>query len=235
MNRSPLDACLVHPGKGVRRLNNYLVIITLLLLSACHKDIQTETEIYTNDFETPASLESVEGGLLNTFNGQNVIGFYNNDGFKIELTGLKKHDLIMVKFDLYIHDTWGGNNTGDRDNMDGPDIWQLLIDNEKVINTTFSNSVCLATYCLQQSYPKNYPFHYDPKAAAVNTDLPGRCSLAGVAGGTSLYRIEKIFNHSGSTVKLEFRDLLIQNNTLDKLCDESWSLDNLSVSVMTTN
>lgn len=216
----------------MRRYNHCFIVI-LLLFTSCHKEIQNQTEIYTNNFDTPASLQGVEGGVLNTYNGDKVVGFYNNGGFKVKIPGLAKHSLVLIKFDLYIHDSWGGNNTGTKDNTDGPDIWQLKIDNEAVINTTFSNSECLATYCLQQSFPKNYPFHYDPGAAATRTDLPGRCRLDGNFKGTSLYRIEKIFNHSGSDLDLEFKDLLKQNNTLDKLCDESWSLDNLSVSIIT--
>jgi hypothetical protein len=209
-----------------------LFLILPLFFTACHKDIQSQTEIYSNAFETK-DLMDIEGGILNTYNGQNLVGFYNNDRFTLKLKDLDKHSLILIKFDLYIHDSWGGNNTGTKDNTDGPDIWQLKVDDETVINTTFSNSRCLATYCLQQSYPKNYPFHYDPGAASVRTDLPGVCKLVGDPNGTSLYRIEKIFNHTGKDLKLEFKDLLQQNNTFDNLCDESWSLDNLSVSILT--
>ncbi len=208
------------------------LLLLPLIFSGCHKDIQSQTEVYASDFNT-GDLQGIEGGVLNTYNGQNLVGFYNNDGFSLKLEGLARHSMILIKFDLYIHDSWGGNNTGTKDNTDGPDIWQLKVDDETVINTTFSNSQCLATYCLQQSYPKNYPFHYDPGASSVRTDLPGRCKLTGDSKGTSLYRIEKIFNHTGQNLKLEFKDLLQQNNTFDKLCDESWSLDNLSVSILT--
>ncbi|MES3016260.1 MAG: hypothetical protein V4721_00715 [Bacteroidota bacterium] len=212
-----------------------LLLILLVVFGSCHKEIQSQKEVFRSDFATPASLQGIEGGVLNNYDGKTVTGFYNNSGFTLKIPSLEKHDLILVEFDLYIHDTWGGNNTGDRDNTDGPDIWELSIDDEKVIRTTFSNSQCLATYCLQQSYPKNYPFHYDAKASAYLTNLPGRCSLVNVAGGTTLYRIAKIFNHSASNIKLEFKDLLKQNNTVDMLCDESWSLDNLSVSIITVN
>jgi hypothetical protein len=209
-----------------------LLVLLMVFCSGCHKDIHSQTEVYANDFES-GNLQGIEGGISNTYNGQNLLGFYNNDGFTLKLNGLARHSMILIKFDLYIHDSWGGNNTGTKDNTDGPDIWRLKLDDEIVINTTFSNSQCQATYCLQQSYPKNYPFHYDPGAASVRTDLPGRCKLSGDPNGTSLYRIEKIFNHTGSDLKLEFKDLLQQNNTLDMLCDESWSLDNLSISILT--
>lgn len=212
----------------------FFFITILLITTACHKDIQSQTEIYTNDFEG-SSLSGIEGGIQSTYEGRKVLGFYNNSGFTLTLPALAKHELILVKFDLYLHDSWAGNNTGDKVVIDGPDIWQLKVDNETVINTTFSNSGCQATYCQQQSYPKNFPFHYDAGTGASRTDLPGRCSLANIPGGTTLYRIEKIFNHSGSNLKMEFKDLLKQTNSTNMLCDESWSLDNLSVSILTLN
>lgn len=214
------------------RVNCFFIILLLVIASACHKDIQSQSEVYTNDFES-ATLTGIVGGIQSNYDGKKVLGFYNNSGFTLTLPGLAKHELVLVKFDLYLHDTWGGNHTGNDVVFDGPDIWQMKIDNETVINTTFSNSGCQATYCQQQSYPKNFPFHHDAGTGASRTDLPGRCSLANIPGGTTMYRIDKIFNHSGSTIKLDFKDLLKQSNAPDMLCDESWSLDNLSVSILT--
>ena len=214
------------------RAYNFLIVAVIVVIASCHKDIQSQTEVYSNDFESN-SLQGIEGGIQSTYVNKKVLGFYNNGGFTLTLPGLKKHQLILIKFDLYLHDTWAGNNTGDKVVIDGPDIWQLKIDNETVINTTFSNSGCLPTYCQQQSYPKNFPFHHDAGYGASRTDLPGRCRLANISGGTTMYRIEKIFNHSGPSLKLLFNDILKQNNATNMLCDESWSLDNLSVSILT--
>lgn len=212
----------------------FFIIMLLVVGSACHKDIQSQTEVYTNNFEA-ASLQGIQGGVQSVYDNKRVLGFYNNGGFTLTLPGLARHDLVLVKFDLYLHDSWGGNNTGNRDVIDGPDVWQLKINNETVINTTFSNSGCFPTYCQQQSYPGNFPFHHDAGTGASRTDLPGRCSLANTPGGTTLYRIEKIFNNSSSNLVLEFKDLLKQSNAVNMLCDESWSLDNLSVSILTLN
>ncbi|MBC7759372.1 MAG: hypothetical protein H7069_10975 [Phormidesmis sp. FL-bin-119] len=212
--------------------SNFLFFAVIVVLSSCHKEIQSQTEVYTNNFEG-ASLAGIQGGIESVYDSKKVLGFYNNSGFTLTLSGLAKHDLLLVKFDLYLHDSWGGNNTGTIDVVDGPDVWQLKINNETLINTTFSNSGCFPTYCQQQSYPKNFPFHHDAGTGASRTDLPGRCSLANVPGGTTMYRIEKIFNNSSSNLVLEFKDLLKQNNAVNMLCDESWSLDNLSVSILT--
>ena len=220
--------------KHLNMCKRVLVFLGIIFLTSCHKEIQSEKEVYRNDFES-ADLNDIEGGQINTFNASKVIGFYNNGGFKIVLSGLSAHELVKVSFDLYVHDTWAGNNTGEKDIVDGPDLWQMLVDNEIFINTTFSNSGCFPTYCLQQSYPKNFPFHHDAGTGASRNDLPGRCHLKNVTGGTSLYNIEKYINHNGSNLEIEFRDLLKQNNAADMLCDESWSMDNLIISTTTLN
>ena len=56
-----------------------------------------------------------------------------------------------------------------------------------------------------------------------------------------LYKIEKGFRHSGNAVVIRFYDELYQPNAIDKdgvvqsKCDESWSLDNLKVRVISYN
>ena len=58
---------------------------------------------------------------------------------------------------------------------------------------------------------------------------------------STLYRIEKAFRHSGNAVVIRFYDELYQPNAIDKdgivqsKCDESWSLDNLKVRVISYN
>lgn len=197
-------------------------------LMSCHKDIQSQKDLYFADFENK-SLENITGGIINNYNGSNVLGFYNNGGFIIKLGSLASHDIIQISFDLYLHDSWAGNNTGTIDVVDGPDIWEMEVDKEKIINTTFSNSGCFPTYCQQQSYPRNFPYHNDAGTGASRTDLPGRCHLINVSGGSTMYKISKLVNHSNKTLTIEFKDLLKQSNASDMLCDESWSIDNISI------
>ena len=58
---------------------------------------------------------------------------------------------------------------------------------------------------------------------------------------STLYKIEKGFRHSGNAVVIRFYDELYQPNAIDKdgivqsKCDESWSLDNLKVRVISYN
>lgn len=213
---------------NLRRL--LILILPFLLFPGCEKTAKDTVEIYSNDFEK-SSLANISGGIITDYNNSKVIGYYNKGGFKLSIEKIPTHDLITISFDLYIHDTWSGNSRGTTTITDGPDIWQMMVDGEPYIHTTFSNLGDCAggVYCLEQSYPSNYPFSNEPKTGAFNKNLPGVCALKGVGGGTSLYKIEKTIKHRKGSLILEFKDMLKQSNALDQLCDESWSLDNLSI------
>lgn len=204
----------------------------LLMLFNCKKDVKTVTEVYNNTFETE-DLTGITGGAIDKFNNTKVLGRYNNGSFSLLVNNLPKHDLIAVSFDLYINDSWDGNEVSG--GIDGPDIWEMLLDNSTYINTTFSNSYCApGTLCSPQSYPNDYPNNnHNPKSGATISNLPGACSKISDQGGSSLYRITKTISHTNSTFLLQCLDHLVQTNALDKKCDESWSVDNIKIEAIT--
>lgn len=207
-----------------------LLIIPLFFVLSCHKNTSNVTVVYNNDFET-SDLTNITNGVTIPFNNSTVLGNYNNGGFTLLLKDLPGHDLITVSFDLYIHDSWDGNKTA----PDGPDIWTMLVDGSQYINATFSNSDCgPSQFCSPQSYPMNYPNDYNnPKAGASRVDLPGLCAWSFSNHGTTLYKIVKTIKHSESTLKLQCIDKLVQTNSATPKCDESWSIDNLTVKATT--
>lgn len=210
-------------------INTFLCVISYLLMTviaSCSKGVQERTIVYSNDFEAN-NLTGITGGVTTFFNQGRVIGRYNNSGFKLALDDLPDHDLIEVSFDLNIHDSWDGNHGI----IDGPDVWKLDMDGSNFITTTFSNRPCRGNqFCPPQSYPSGFlNSNHNPKTGASRTDLPGVCSWAGVANGTSVYRIVKTMEHKESTFSLECFDLLRQPNAKDPLCDESWSVDNIMI------
>ena len=217
----------------------FLVILACSFCLSCENDITGVIVVYSNDFEAN-DLTNISGGELMSFEDTQVLGNYNNNGFTLRLNGLPKHEFISVSFDLYIHDTWDGNFNGLE--PDFPDTWTMelnagiataTVHDFQKFETTFSNSVCNAVYCLRQSYPNNFPFHRGPRTGASNAVLPGLCALADVDQGTSLYNIEKTFRHDDPAMTLSFYDQLFQSNTDNPKCDESWSLDNLTVRAIT--
>lgn len=211
----------------------YLVLV-LSVIAGCKKNPADVLEVYNNNFEQ-SDLSKISGGLIANYNFTNVLGFYNNNGFKITLDNLANHDLISVSFDLYIHDSWSGNSKGPINIADGPDIWEMKVDGDPYIRTTFSNTGDCngGIFCLQQSYPKNFPFSNDIQTDAFNKDLPGVCLLKNMNGGTSLYKIERTIVHRNGSLVIEFKDELKQSNSTTPLCDESWSLDNLIIKTST--
>ena len=233
-----------------QRLNNLLKIFILFVLidSCSYPEILRDELIYDNDFESSTFTE-IDGKSTFTFNNTTVLGDFNNDGFTLHLENTGDHDYVFISFDLYIHGTWDGNSNRFTEN-DKPDKWIMELDPDVDLIkdtsrarfvTTFSNSPCFSNYCLKQSYPESYPFENNPKTGNSKFDLPKICEDSKFGGKSTLYKIEKGFRHSGNAVVIRFYDELYQPNAIDKdgivqsKCDESWSLDNLKVRVISYN
>ncbi len=207
---------------------NLRFVILLIFIASCKKTVHNEIEVYNNTFETN-DLTNIQNGKISQFAGSAVLGRYNNGNFALTVNNLPKHDLVTITFDLYIHDFWDGNKLA----PDGPDIWEMLVDGNPYINTTFSNDPCAGgggVFCPPQAYPSDYPnSNHNPKSGAYKTALPGFCSRKDDPNGTTMYKIEKTLRHSNSTLLLQCLDKLVQTNSSDPLCDESWSVDNIVI------
>jgi hypothetical protein len=221
-------------------------LLFFIYINSCsYPEIVRDELIFDNDFENN-DLSNIDGGALTTFNNTTVLGNYNNDGFTVHMNNVGKHDYIFISFDLYIQGSWDGNFNGFKEN-DKPDKWIIELRPDMDVykdpgfhkfETTFSNSPCWPNYCLRQSYPEPYPFENNPKTGAYKTELSPACQNSFFGGKSSLYKIEKGFNHSGNAFVIRFYDELYQPNAIDKdgnsqqKCDESWALDNLKIRVI---
>ncbi|WCT14901.1 hypothetical protein [Mucilaginibacter jinjuensis] len=206
-----------------------LLFSVMTFLGACTKtQVKSETVVYSNDFES-GDVKNIANGAITVFNGTHVLGRYNSNGFALTVANLPKHDLVEVTFDLYIHDTWDGNNIDN--GYSGPDLWSFLVDGSSYIHTSFSNADCPAgVFCTPQAYPNNYPNNNNnPKAGAYNTNLPGACYWASKPNGTTEYKISKQINHTDNTLLMQCIGDLVQKNVADPMCDESWSVDNIVI------
>ncbi|HQR94860.1 MAG TPA: hypothetical protein PLZ97_16020, partial [Sediminibacterium sp.] len=105
------------------------------------------------------------------------------------------------------------------------ELWYLLLDNNNIYQTSFSNSN------FDQSFPNNYQAGMTSIKAFSNAwaILPGICSKAGQEKGTSMYKIEIITSHTGA-IKLAFNN---DASTPLNLCEKSWSIDNLKLTAIT--
>lgn len=210
----------------------FLLCFGTMFLFSC-KGLLTETVIYQNNFEND-NAEGISGSKIETYNGSKVLGRYSEAGFLLQLKSVRPHNLIKISFDLYIHDTWDGNSTG----TDGRDIWLMNIDGYSVIYSTFANGACVNC---TQSYPVLQPsfvnntFNFTqnkPNSNAIRTDLPGACKLKDIKGGTSMYRVQRTFNHTGSTLDLGCYGGLEDPDPVNKNCNESWSVDNIEITTI---
>lgn len=211
-----------------RGIYSLLIIFSLILVSC--KGLQKEIIVYQNNFENN-NLSKIIDGKISEYNGSKVLGRYSENGFALRLDSLPVHNLIEIKFDLYIHDTWDGNKS----KPDGPDIWIMNIDGYSNTYSTFANGLC--SDCTQ-SYPVLQPtvvnntlnfFENKPNSNAIKTDLPGACKLKDFKGGTSLYKIVRTIEHTGDKLEIGCFAQLEDPDKANKNCNESWSIDNIQV------
>lgn len=207
-----------------------IIVLIAACCFSCEDILREEMMVYNNDF-SKADLANFENGKLFIFEGDTVLGYYHDDEVRLRLDNLPAHNTIKITLEILLHDSWDGNP----DNVGGPDYWYLKLDDQSIVRTTFSNSLCESTFCLYQSYPDNYPRFNDPKTGALRTDLPGRCQYINVEGWTSLYRITKLINHTDGQLSIAIGDELKQENTPEPVCDESWSVASIQVSTLTIN
>lgn len=227
--------------RQMKTISHHIYLLFILLLTTnCEENISKDTEVYFNDFELN-DLNNISGGNFTSFNESQVIGNFNNDGFTLTLNDLPDHDYLIVEMDLYIHDSWDGNKNELNPPGSDQDKWILELDSgqfnkasdDTFYETTFSNGPCISYQCLTQSYPNIYPFINDPKTGSARVPLPGLCHLADDPWGTTLYRFEKWFRHTKTEVNISFYDRLLQTNSPNPKCDESWSVDNLRIRIAT--
>lgn len=210
--------------------NSILLLFLCLSLSACFKDLPDKMVFYQNNFDNNTKANfSIYGntGLIDslkitTYNNSKVFGRFNSNYVLFKMDTLPEHNAIKIEFDLYLHDQWDGNHLPP--GAAYPDIWQMAIDNNPIILTTFSNG----------NYPQSYPNNYQPNminSPALSNSwgvLPGVCSNAGKANGTSHYKIEYTTSHTGP-LQLALNDV---PNPVNSLCLKSWSIDNLRLTAI---
>ena len=203
------------------------LLIGISLLYSCTKSLTRINTVYFNDFEN-FNLNTIEvSGWLNglfgpvsdiritDYNGNKVLGRFNNARINLKLNNLPTHQALRVEFDLYLHDKW--KNT----------LWKMSFDGFDQLLTGFSNDSMV-----KQAYPNwlGNSMPLSPAGAdAFNTNLPGLCSLISSSRGTSMYKIVRSIAHSNKIFQLACSDAGgIHNDT----CTRSWSMDNLKISVL---
>lgn len=217
---------------SLRSKHSHLFILLLLLVSltlnSCQDTLcgcESFENIYSNDF-SKLDLYNFENARLFVFQNDTVLGNYHNEEVSVTIAGLPYHNVIRVNIELYIHDSWDGNLD---EGFSGPDYWFMKVDGEEVMRTTFSNSPCESTYCIRQSYPNDFFRQNLPREGSIQT-FPGLCHLGGTPNNTTKYRVTRLVKHDGPSAKITLGDELMQTNSPDPKCDESWSVGKIEMS-----
>ena len=139
-----------------------------------------------------------------------------------------ENGIYNISFDLLIISTWDG------DGNNGPDILSYDLNGLNVFNATFSNlSTELFGYDQEQSYPNNYGDGIHPAGTGselialgfggVGWSFDNGCPSTGGAA------VLKYSISNQVIVDNEIINMEIFKNTGQSMCDESWALDNLTI------
>ncbi len=147
------------------------------------------------------------------------LGRFDNSTVTLTLTGLTVGQAATIKFDLYVTDSWDGNQGGV-----GPDYFTFEADGNALLDATFAN---VSSY--QQSYSAGNPL--GGPAVAAYTDADEVNTLGYNFYGNSVYK----FGGSGANAAFTYvptsttLSLSFAGSGLQGVSDEGWGIDNVSV------
>ncbi len=175
---------------------------------------------YWSDFEQapgaewkPATVGTTPGGKRPA---TKFLGPFGNDKATLTLGRLGAHDKLRVSLDLYVILSWDGNA-----GSFGPDVWELSVDGVPVLHTTFAN--WLGPPPPTQAYPDAHPGGDHPGGhGALEKDALGYL-WAGKPMDT-VYRLSFEVPHAAEEATIVF-----SATGLQEITDESWGIDDLSV------
>lgn len=194
----------------------YILRKLLLCFSVCllAQSVQAGV-IYSHDFETTVGAEWSHTTTSITPTGdRSFLGQFLNDTVSLSLNNLSAHNFVTIAFDLFIIESWDGNYIGAAPNHE-PDEWFLnVLNGPSLLATTFSNTTQYRGH--DQNYSASDPVEQN--------------SLGYSFHGDSVYRLSFTFAHTASEIQFDFFAKGLETSGLDGFDDESWGLDNVSVS-----
>ncbi|MDA7680630.1 LamG domain-containing protein, partial [bacterium] len=174
--------------------------------------------VYQSDFSAPVGSEwSSDSISVTPRDSRSFLGEFSDQTITLDLSNLPQHESVSVVFDLFIMRTWDGNYLGH-----GPDVWQLKErDGATLLQTTFLNQE------VYNQFGQSFPDGFNPDSPSIFDSFTGASEVQTLGYGIdAVYRVERTFSHTGASLVLEFTGIGLQGPG-----DESWGLDNVSVSV----
>jgi hypothetical protein len=191
-----------------------LYSLTLLSVLAT---VSSATVIYSEDFEDGiADGFSIDQVSMAPNGSTHIYGVIEDDSnARLSLTGIGSHTTVTVNFDLFIIQSWDGNNWAY-----GPDYWTLKIDGTYYVYATFTNNPYNT-----QSYSKATPLGGGPFPHQYDNDGIDILGFPDFYGTDSRYRMSFTFAHTGNTLDLDFAAVYVVPSDIER-----WAIDNVEIS-----
>lgn len=209
-----------HNIAAIRRTT--AALSAFLLAGTAHGD----SFIYTNDFEGAIGGEwSHTQTSVTPLGSRRFLGDFLNDQVQLSLAGLSPHGSVTVAFQLFILNSWDGNSPSAGDPL--PDVWDLsIVGGPTLLHTTFAIvDTNPAASAARQAYPDSHPGgSHLPETGAAEVDTLGYLFFGSQTD--AVYDLTFTFPHADPALLLQFSGI-----GLERLNDESWGIDNVSVSL----
>ena len=188
--------------------------------------------IYKNDFTTgdtanwhttivdPEWQRRVRVGFTGNA-AERVLGDFGDQRVTLRLGELPPHDSITITFDFITIRSWDGNSS-----LYGPDLLEFKVDDTLLFRSSFSNT------SYRQSFPSGYPASHPARTGAIAFNSLGyiwRAPGLFIGPMDATYRITRTVLHTAPTVRFGFNVFL--DDPGQDITNESWALDNVSVSI----
>jgi hypothetical protein len=205
--------------------------LTLLGSAACYDEasitgpsgrpraaFNVTTPVYTANFSAPVGSEWSSQSIATAPLGEKFLGEFNNDSVSLKLSGLAAHDSIAALVTLYVIRSWDGVDPV----WGGPDGFRLRGDGLTLGLTSFGNN----------GQDQNFPFVLGTTVVpggtgAVFTNSLGYTYWSSNELIDATYTALFTFPHTASTMELAFIAFGLQNIT-----DESWGIDDVTISIV---
>lgn len=176
-----------------------------------------ERVVYENDFnQGPAGSVWSTGSTTVSPSGERFLGTFSNEQVSLTLPNLPSHKEVTIEFDLYIIESWDGNEIGGAQ----ADIFIFAVEGSTLKRTTFANDTKNP-----QAFPGDYPGAENPPGTgATGINTLGYPTSRSEDFGDSVYRLSFTVPHTSETVVFQL------SSSVSK-ADEVFGIDNVRVKV----
>ncbi len=194
----------------------------------CPNELEPQAVVYsyTSDFEGLADIEwshQITDKTPSTAQAERTfLGQLGTDNVNLVLSSLPEHTTGRLSFELFIIRSWDG------DDPRGPDIWEIAVDGQTLLQTTFDNENPLEPEGHSQSFPNQYipgaGGSQKPRTGSTENNTLGYRFLGEPMDAVYKFCFE--FPHLADTLTVQFAAQGIDEVSAG---DESWGIDNVTL------